>query len=188
MSTFNINLFTEQIGFVQYLSWRRWADTNQFRLLSFILRVTSCAGVSMNLLKEAISLADSDDRLKTEKIRRKKLGKLAQSERELQQVVAAGTSVEYDPEADVIIPASGVRKSEKSSKNCKRFKKNISLLERSRKKQKVNMLKRNLKYALYENGCRLDAVKTGKVLDLMNKRYCQRMDILEELRHQSGCC
>ncbi|KAM3717647.1 Uncharacterized protein ACO02O_01662 [Dirofilaria immitis] len=135
--------------------------------------------MSMKLLKEAIELTNDDDNIKNMKTIRKSV-KPSKAERDRQQLAAVATTSEYDPESDDFIINSNMQR--RNAMKYKKKTKNISLLEESRLMNKPNVLKRNIKYMIYETNCKLDTDKTKQLLGFMNERNRRRKKILRMLR------
>uniref|UniRef100_A0A1I7VCC8 40S ribosomal protein S19-binding protein 1 n=1 Tax=Loa loa TaxID=7209 RepID=A0A1I7VCC8_LOALO len=119
--------------------------------------------MSMKLLKEAIELVNADDSVKSAKTVRKS-GRPSKMERNRQQFAAANVK----------------------NQNRKNIAKNISLLEESRLKGKTNLLKRNIKYMIYEANCKLDPDKTKQMMDFMDEHNRRRKKILRALRKRNN--
>ncbi|EFO14221.2 hypothetical protein, variant [Loa loa] len=141
--------------------------------------------MSMKLLKEAIELVNADDSVKSAKTVRKS-GRPSKMERNRQQFAAVATTSEYDPELDDIIVNSNVQRRSVKNQNRKKIAKNISLLEESRLKGKTNLLKRNIKYMIYEANCKLDPDKTKQMMDFMDEHNRRRKKILRALRKRNN--
>ncbi|CAG9537726.1 unnamed protein product [Cercopithifilaria johnstoni] len=141
--------------------------------------------MSIKLLKEAIKLVNADDNVKGIEVARKS-GRPSKRERDRQRFAAVATTSEYDPELDDIIVNSRTQKRNVVKQNGKKIAKNISLLEESRLRGKTDLLKRNIKYMIYETNRKLDPGKTKQILGFMDERNRRRKKILRTLRKQNN--
>uniref|UniRef100_A0A158Q831 Sas10 domain-containing protein n=1 Tax=Elaeophora elaphi TaxID=1147741 RepID=A0A158Q831_9BILA len=126
-----------------------------------------------------------DDNVKsTGNVRKSK--KPSKAERDRQQFAAKAITSEYDPELDDIIINSNLQRRSAVNHSRKKTAKNISLLEESHLIDKANLLKRNIKYMIYETNCKLDPAKTKQIMDFMNERDRRRKKILRTLRSRNN--
>ncbi|VDM99680.1 unnamed protein product [Thelazia callipaeda] len=124
-----------------------------------------------------------DDGLKSAKVIRKSF-RPSKIERDRRQCVAVASSSEYDPELDdVIVKRQQGRK--EFSKNKKQFAKNLSLFEASRLRTKKDLMKRNVKYMVYETNLKLNAGKAKQLISFMDEKNRRRKNILNKLRKQN---
>ncbi|VDK75306.1 unnamed protein product [Onchocerca ochengi] len=140
--------------------------------------------MSMKLLKEAIKLTNTDDRIKSMETVRKSV-RPSKAERDRQQLAAIATTSEYDPESDDIITNSNMQRRNITNYNRKKTAKNISLFEESRLMGKTNLLKRNINYMIYETNCKLDPDRTKQLIGFMDERNRRRKKILRMLRDRN---
>uniref|UniRef100_A0A2K6W7P9 Active regulator of SIRT1 n=1 Tax=Onchocerca volvulus TaxID=6282 RepID=A0A2K6W7P9_ONCVO len=141
--------------------------------------------MSMKLLKEAIKLTNTDDRIKSMETVRKSV-RPSKAERDRQQLAAIATTSEYDPESDDIITNSNMQRRNITNYNRKKTAKNISLFEESRLMGKTNLLKRNINYMIYETNCKLDPDRTKQLIGFMDERNRRRKKILRMLRDRNN--
>uniref|UniRef100_A0AAF5PVQ8 Active regulator of SIRT1 n=1 Tax=Wuchereria bancrofti TaxID=6293 RepID=A0AAF5PVQ8_WUCBA len=141
--------------------------------------------MSMKLLQEAIKLVDADDRVKNTETVRKSV-RVSKAERDHQKLAAVLTTSEYDPELDDVIVNSNAQKQNLINPNRKKITKNISLLEESRLISKTDLLKRNIKYMVYETNCKLDPNKTKQMIGFMDEHNRRRKKILRALRKRNN--
>ncbi|VDK82414.1 unnamed protein product [Litomosoides sigmodontis] len=147
--------------------------------------------MSVKLLMEAIKLTDADDNVKSAEVVRK--SRPSKAERARQQFAAMATASEYDPEQDDIIVNSNMQRRNLVNRTKKISKvtlandgTNISLLEECRLRGKVDQLKRNIKYMIYESNRKLDPGTAKKIIDFMDEHDRRRKKILHALRSRNS--